>query len=54
MYPLVYGETHVLHEELVGVGDAADKWAGKGDQIPKPAADASSNPELDKFWSDSY
>jgi hypothetical protein len=35
MYPLVYGRSRFLPEEVVGVEDAVDKWAGKGDVIPK-------------------
>lgn len=35
MYPLVYGRSKALKEELVGVEDAIDKWAGKGDVIEK-------------------
>ena len=36
MYPLVYGRTPVLDDEVVGVEDAVDmdKWAGKGKVIP--------------------
>ncbi|KAI0021677.1 hypothetical protein F4780DRAFT_778460 [Xylariomycetidae sp. FL0641] len=30
MYPLVYGRSRVLGEELVGVEDAIEKWSGKG------------------------
>ncbi|PVH94503.1 hypothetical protein DM02DRAFT_676153 [Periconia macrospinosa] len=35
MYPLVYGRSRVLKDEVVGVSDAVDTWAGKGDIIPK-------------------
>ncbi|KAK3899199.1 hypothetical protein C8A05DRAFT_37207 [Staphylotrichum tortipilum] len=35
MYPLVYGRSRFLPEELVGVQDAVDKWAGKGEAIPR-------------------
>jgi hypothetical protein len=35
MYPLVYGRSRVLEEELVGVRDAIEKWTGKGDIIKK-------------------
>ncbi|KAF2734477.1 hypothetical protein EJ04DRAFT_466559 [Polyplosphaeria fusca] len=35
MYPLVYGRSRVLKEEVVGVAEAIKKWAGKGDVIPK-------------------
>jgi hypothetical protein len=37
MYPLVYGRSRFLPEEVVGVEDAVDKWAGKGDVIPQRA-----------------
>lgn len=33
MYPLVYGESKVIAQEVVGVEDAIPKWAGKGDVI---------------------
>jgi len=35
MYPLVYGRSRVLKDEVVGVEDAVEKWAGKGDVIDK-------------------
>lgn len=35
MYPFVYGRSRVLKEELVGVDDAIENWAGKGDVVPK-------------------
>lgn len=35
MCPLIYGQSKVLREEVVGVDDAVEKWAGKGDTIPK-------------------
>ncbi|KAF2867921.1 hypothetical protein BDV95DRAFT_610358 [Massariosphaeria phaeospora] len=35
MYPLVYGRSRVLKEEEVGVSNAIEKWAGKGEIIPK-------------------
>lgn len=30
LYPLVYGRSHVLQDEVVGVADAVEKWTGKG------------------------
>ncbi|CAG9982962.1 unnamed protein product [Clonostachys byssicola] len=36
LYPLVYGTTRVFADEVVGVDDAIDKWAGKGNVIPEP------------------
>ncbi|KAM5344177.1 hypothetical protein ACJ41O_012714 [Fusarium nematophilum] len=35
LYPLVYGRTRVLRQEVVGIEDAIDKWIGKGDVIPQ-------------------
>lgn len=35
MYPLIYGRTKVFRDEVVGVSDAVEKWAGKGDVIRK-------------------
>ncbi len=37
MYPLVYGRSRFLPEEVVGVDDAVDRWAGKGEAIPRRA-----------------
>lgn len=34
LYPLVYGKTRVFHDEVVGVDDAVDAWAGRGEVIP--------------------
>ncbi|KAL8284851.1 hypothetical protein RB600_009335 [Gaeumannomyces tritici] len=58
MYPLVYGRTRVLRQEVVGVADAIDLWAGKGDILPKGAVAAAANPYFssmpDDFWSDTF
>jgi hypothetical protein len=35
MYPLVYGRSRFLPQEVVGVDGAIDKFAGKGEVIPK-------------------
>ena len=35
MYPLVYGRSLFHPEEVVGVEDAINKWAGKGEVIPR-------------------
>jgi hypothetical protein len=35
MYPLVYGRSLFIPDEVVGVEDAIDKWAGKGEVIPR-------------------
>ncbi|KAF7908155.1 uncharacterized protein EAF01_003910 [Botrytis porri] len=34
MYPLIYGRSRVMKDEVVGVNDAIEKWAGKGEIIP--------------------
>ncbi|RFU78799.1 hypothetical protein TARUN_3366 [Trichoderma arundinaceum] len=56
MYPLVYGRTGVLQDEVVGTTDAIDKWAGKGQRIAKETSpihrDADSLPA--SLWSDTY
>ena len=59
MYPLVYGRSRVLKDEVVGVGDAIFRWAGKGDIIPKserPAEPQRWNADTvpPSFWSDTY
>ncbi|OAF58874.1 hypothetical protein VC83_06310 [Pseudogymnoascus destructans] len=36
MYPLVYGTSNFFQEEVVGVSDAIEAWAGKG-EIARPA-----------------
>ncbi|KAL2256160.1 hypothetical protein VTK26DRAFT_2091 [Humicola hyalothermophila] len=67
LYPLVYGRSRFLPQEVVGVEDAVDKWAGKGDVIPKypdtgppPGRFDRGNTRvgglgIDKsFWSDTY
>ena len=41
MYPLVYGRSRFFEDEVVGVEDAIDKYAGKGEVIPqRPEWDA--------------
>ncbi|KAK3386423.1 hypothetical protein B0H63DRAFT_467769 [Podospora didyma] len=35
MYPLVYGRSRFIDDEVVGVEGAIDKWAGKGEVIPR-------------------
>lgn len=35
MYPLIYGQSKVLKDEVVGVSDSIEKWAGKGEVIAK-------------------
>ncbi|KAK0663927.1 hypothetical protein QBC41DRAFT_23066 [Cercophora samala] len=36
MHPFVYGKSLFLQDEVVGVEDAVEKWAGKGQVIEKP------------------
>ncbi|EHK50299.1 conserved hypothetical protein [Trichoderma atroviride IMI 206040] len=58
MYPLVYGRTRVLQDEVVGTTDAINKWAGKGEAIAKDTR----NPSLEEhrylppvpYWSNTY
>ncbi|KAH8897403.1 hypothetical protein GQ53DRAFT_887855 [Thozetella sp. PMI_491] len=65
MYPLVFGRSKVFADELVGVEDAIDKWAGKGEVIPKEVLGASSEEAKMReamggdvvpatMWSDTY
>ncbi|KAI1089855.1 hypothetical protein F5B19DRAFT_484951 [Rostrohypoxylon terebratum] len=64
MYPLVYGRSKALKEEVVGVSDAIQKWAGKGEIIPKDVLifDQNSYVNYDvggsevppQYWSDTY
>lgn len=55
MYPLVYGQSRVFRKEVVGVQDAIDKWAGKGDVIPTPIRGERRPFGLpDEAWSDTY
>ena len=35
MYPLVYGRSFGFREEQVGVTDAIERWAGKGEVVPQ-------------------
>ena len=45
MYPLVYGQSKVLDDEVVGVADAIEKWAGKGKLVRKRE-----EPEVKRGW----
>ncbi|KAF7898749.1 hypothetical protein EAF00_005195 [Botryotinia globosa] len=58
MYPLVYGRSRVLKDEVVGVNDAVEKWAGKGEIIPVGGATTkgyhSWGAERKHYWSDKY
>lgn len=50
LYPLVYGRTRVFEDEVVGVEDAIDKWAGKGEVIPEQESDGLSPEEWRHWW----
>ncbi|KAI0410008.1 hypothetical protein F4802DRAFT_543020 [Xylaria palmicola] len=59
MYPLVYESTRLFRDEVVGVEDAVEKWAGKGDvmceergTVPRRRPGDSTVPP--EFWSDNY
>lgn len=69
MYPLVYGQTKVFRDEVVGVTGAISQWAGKGDRVPKQRESAADRYERDgwpdwtrrlrpriprSYWSDTY
>ncbi|VUC30769.1 unnamed protein product [Clonostachys rosea] len=63
LYPLVYGSTRVFADEVVGVDDAIDKWAGKGHIIPQPIGHKEASQTFDgyggsqieaSFWSHEY
>ncbi|KUJ09394.1 uncharacterized protein LY89DRAFT_628514 [Mollisia scopiformis] len=64
MYPLVYGRSRVLKEEVVGVNDAIEKWAGKGEVIDKDDSELGTNDRYSSgiggsypprnFWSNTY
>ncbi|KAL7906919.1 hypothetical protein GGI35DRAFT_457226 [Trichoderma velutinum] len=56
MYPLVYGRTGVLQDEVVGTTDAIDKWAGKGERIAKETTPIRRDPYSlpASLWSDTY
>ncbi|KAM0457489.1 hypothetical protein ACHAO4_003289 [Trichoderma viride] len=58
MYSLVYGQTRVLQDEVVGTSDAIDKWAGKGEPIAKDTSNSSrdepGSPPPASYWSETY
>jgi hypothetical protein len=54
MYPLVYGSTKVLRDEVVGVADAVQKWAGKGTVIGREARSRPLYGARLKLWSEDY
>ncbi len=54
MYPLVFKSTRVFQDEVVGVADAVDKWAGKGTIIPNQTKSESRSDVPLEYWSDDY
>ncbi|ROW11546.1 hypothetical protein VMCG_01299 [Cytospora schulzeri] len=60
MYPLIYGRSRVLEDEVVGVSDAVEKWAGKGTVIEKDMEPARQTVALGdagvprSYWSNAY
>ncbi|KAM7194458.1 Protein of unknown function (DUF4246) domain containing protein [Naviculisporaceae sp. PSN 640] len=55
MYPFVYNRTRFIHDEVVGIEDAIDKWSGKG---IVPTQNKTSSPKQgsvpDDRWSETY
>ncbi|OBT62576.1 hypothetical protein VE03_07359 [Pseudogymnoascus sp. 23342-1-I1] len=56
LYPLVYGKSNFFQEEVVGVSDAIELWAGKGKTLPEARkSDVRPGGEiLAEYWSDKY
>ncbi|KAK4443131.1 hypothetical protein QBC34DRAFT_362554 [Podospora aff. communis PSN243] len=55
MYPLVYGRSLFVPDEVVGIDDAVEKWAGKGEPIPKPPpSEPHRRGPPHSYWSDTY
>ncbi|ELR05446.1 hypothetical protein VC83_03609 [Pseudogymnoascus destructans] len=63
MYPLIFGKSNFFQEEVVGVSDAIELWAGKGEPARARKSDSldpnrSYGQEGDgiplEFWSDTY
>jgi hypothetical protein len=54
MYPLVIESTKLFQDEVVGVADAIDKWAGKGTAICNQAQSEACTDVPLEFWSDDY
>lgn len=50
MYPLIYGRSKVLEDEVVGVSDAVEKWAGKGKAIYKETTPEQQTRGWDGRW----
>ncbi|KAI0198684.1 hypothetical protein F4808DRAFT_254042 [Astrocystis sublimbata] len=55
LYPLVYKVTKVLQDEVVGVADAIDRWAGKGTIIRNDGAEDDEPDYVPAdLWSEEY
>ncbi|KAI6390891.1 hypothetical protein MCOR23_009299 [Pyricularia oryzae] len=57
LYPLVYGRSRVFGDEVVGIEDAVEKWAGKGEIITAKKGEMKTwdiEYDLREFWSDTY
>ena len=66
MYPFVYGKSIFIQDEVVGVQDAIEKWAGKGEvSKDSPYAEPEQDPDAtrgqdnlqhvqDRYWSKKY
>ncbi|KAK4173741.1 hypothetical protein QBC36DRAFT_303405 [Triangularia setosa] len=61
MHPFVYGKSLFLQDEVVGVEDAIEKWAGKGQVINRPLTKPRENEDRlydnstdHSFWSEMY
>ncbi|TLD17305.1 uncharacterized protein PgNI_01207 [Pyricularia grisea] len=59
LYPLVYGRSRVFEDEVVGVEDVVEKWAGKGEIIFAKKEEKKPNTwdaehHLEELWSDTY
>ncbi|KAL2260094.1 hypothetical protein VTK26DRAFT_6015 [Humicola hyalothermophila] len=58
MYPFIYGKSTFFEEEVVGVADAIDKWAGKGKTVPtRDVLGTTSSRQANinvLYWSDTY
>ncbi|OBT87683.1 hypothetical protein VE02_02696 [Pseudogymnoascus sp. 03VT05] len=64
MYPFIYGKSNFFQEEVVGVSDAIESWAGKGEpsraarkknsQDPNQSYGAGGGRIPFEYWSDTY
>ncbi|KAJ8066741.1 hypothetical protein OCU04_004131 [Sclerotinia nivalis] len=56
MYPLVYGRSRVLKDEVVGVNDAIEKWVGKGSfgGVKYEPKGHSFSGDKQHYWSNTY